>query len=1020
MAYLFTKTPIACSRKNALRVCMLVWIVLSNFINTLQAQDVLAGLTSNGGADGLGTMFSIKTNGTAFSVLQNFIDYGKAPHGDLFKDTDGNFYGMTNLGGTYNQGTIFKMTPAGAVTILRHLNSPVDGGNPYGELIKGTDGFFYGMTSAGGNNTYGTIFKISTDGSSFTVLRHLSYATDGTNPRGHLVQAGDGNFYGVTYSGGANGLGTIFRITPTGTFTTLKSFNSTTDGNRSYNSLTLATDGNLYGITYYGGTYGYGTIFKITTAGAYTVIKSLNGPVDGGYAQSDLIQGKDGLLYGTCSSYGTYGNGTIFKVSTTGVYTVLRHLSSGKDGGYPYGGLYQNTDGTFYGLTRTGGTGTAGTAYKITSAGVYTVLHSFVAETEGSTPNGAFVKGNDNNLYATTSSDGTYTFGTAFKMTTAGVVTTLIKFNESGKGNVPMESLVKGTDSAYYGTTSAGGTYNYGTIFKRCGNTFTILKSLNKNIDGGTPQGSLVQATDGSFYGTCSEGGSAGYGTIFKITAGGVYKVLKHFTGTDGGNPSGSLIQATDGFLYGMTRNGGSGGGGVAFKISTAGVYTLLHTFVYATEGLNPEGDFVQATDGNFYGMTTSNGKILKMTAAGTVTVLKNFTSGADGYIPFGSLIQAKDGKLYGMTSSGGTYGYGTIFNITTTGTYKVMKHFNPTPDGKIPKGKLLQANDGNFYGLTSLGGTNNAGTLFKITAAGAYSVLRHFTMATDGGNPFGSLIIAPVNNLIANAQNVTTNEDVAKSITLTGSGGSPLTFAITTQPKRGKLSGTGAVRTYTPNANVVGKDSFAFAVSVGCIASTPAMVRITINAVADTPVLAPIGNKSVVKNSTLSFTATATDADGGQKITYSLIGAPAGASINATSGLFTFTPTTTGNFSFKVPATDNSALLLYDEESITVTVTNTLTAIIQSSAVEAIAEKPVATIYPNPVLDKAFITLSTNAEKVTVRVIDINGKVVSSNIYSTGGKNRIELDATQLSRGIYFAEVQTTESRTTMRFIRQ
>ncbi|MBG9378660.1 T9SS type A sorting domain-containing protein [Panacibacter sp. DH6] len=1020
MAYLFTKTPNALKRTTALRACLLCYIALSSFF-TSQAQDVLAGLTSNGGADGLGTMFTIKTNGSAFAVLQNFIDYGKAPQGDLFKDTDGNFYGMTCNGGTYNQGTIFKMTPGGVVTILRHLNSPVDGGNPYGELIKGTDGFLYGVTSGGGNNTYGTIFKIMPDGSSFTVLRHLTYATDGTNPRGHLVQANDGNFYGITYGGGANGLGTIFKITPTGTFTTLKSFNSTTDGNRSYNSLTPGTDGNLYGITYYGGTYGYGTIFKITTAGVYTVIKSLNGPVDGGYSQSDLVQGKDGLLYGTCSSYGTYGNGTIFKVTTTGTFTVLRHLASGKDGGYPYGGLYQNTDGTFYGLTRTGGTGSAGTAYKITSAGVYTVLHSFLPDTEGSTPNGAFTKGNDNNLYAMTSTGGTFTFGTAFKMTTAGAVTTLVKFNESGKGNIPMESLVKGTDSAYYGTTREGGTYNHGTIFKRCGNTFTILKSLNKSVDGGYPQGSLIQATDGSFYGMCYDGGTSGYGTIFKITAGGVYKVLKHFTGiADGGNPTGSLVQATDGFLYGMTRNGGSGGGGVAFKISTAGVFTLLHTFVYATEGSNPEGDLLQATDGNFYGMTTSNGRIFKMTSTGTVTVLKTFVSGTDGYIPFGSLIQAKDGKLYGMTTSGGTYSYGTIFNITTTGTYKVMKHFNPTPDGKVPKGKLLQANDGSFYGLTSAGGTNNAGTIFKITTAGAYSVLKHFAMAADGGNPFGSLVIAPVNNLVANAQNVTTNEDVAKAITLTGSGGSPLTFAITTQPKRGKLTGTGAVRTYTPNANVAGKDSFAFSVSIGCIASAPAMVRITINAVADTPVLASIGNKSVVKNSNLTFTATATDADAGQKITYSLIGAPAGASINSTTGVFTWTPATAGNFSFKVRATDNSTLLLYDEESITVTVTNTLTAITQSAATAIAEEKTMATIYPNPVHDKAYITLNASQGKVTVRILDVNGKAISANVYDAGGKNRIDIDAAQLSRGIYFAEVQTPEGRTTLRFIKQ
>jgi hypothetical protein len=172
--------------------------------------------------------------------------------------------------------------------------------------------------------------------------------------------------------------------------------------------------------------------------------------------------------------------------------------------------------------------------------------------------------------------------------------------------------------------------------------------------------------------------------------------------------------------------------------------------------------------------------------------------------------------------------------------------------------------------------------------------------------------------------QSITTAEDVSKKITLTGSGGSPLTFAVVTNPKHGKVSGAGAIKTYKPKANYSGKDSFTFVVSVGCLSSGPATVKITVTPVADTPVLAPIGNKSVVKNTTLTFTAMATDADKGETISFSLIGAPAGAAINKTSGVFTWTPSTAGSFTFKVRATDNSPLALYDEEQIKVTVTNT------------------------------------------------------------------------------------------------
>src|SRR5262245_26682556 len=152
------------------------------------AQDVLVGLTSNGGEQGGGTVFSMKNNGSNFSVIKGFANWGTSPNGDLYKDADGNFYGMMNTGGTYGSGTIFKMTSSGAVTILRHLNSATDGATPNGELIKGTDGNLYGMTTTGGTNGYGTIFKISTTGT-FTMLRHFSFSTDGSNPRGHLVQA---------------------------------------------------------------------------------------------------------------------------------------------------------------------------------------------------------------------------------------------------------------------------------------------------------------------------------------------------------------------------------------------------------------------------------------------------------------------------------------------------------------------------------------------------------------------------------------------------------------------------------------------------------------------------------------------------------------------------------------------------------------------------------------------------------------------------------------------------------------
>jgi uncharacterized repeat protein (TIGR03803 family) len=973
---------------------------------------VLIGLTSNGGPQGKGTAFTIKPSGNDFNLLKGFSDWGKAPNGDLYKNDDGNFYGMTSVGGTYDYGSIFTITPEGNVTILKQLNSFTDGATPLGELIKGTDGNFYGMTSAGGTNGYGVIFKITPAGV-YTVLRHLAFSTDGTNPKGHLVQAADGNFYGITYGGGANLGGTIFKITPSGTFTVLRALNKTTDGGNSYSSLTLGSDGSLYGITNSGGTLGFGTIFKITTSGTFTVLRNFNGTTDGGSSQSDLLLASDGNFYSMCYGGGNNGNGTIFKITPGGTYTVLKHLSSSVDGALPYGNLYQNSDGVLYGMMKNGGASGNGTAFKITTSGTYTVLHSFVSATEGATPTGGFTKGNDGNLYGMTTYGGTLTGGTAFKMTTSGTVTVIANFNGAAQGNAPLETLVKGADNAYYGTASSGGEFGYGTIFKICGGTTTVLHSFSKTTEGSVPKGSLIQATDGNFYGMTSEGGTNNSGTIFKITPNGNYSVIRHLSAVaDGSNPQGSLVQGTDGLLYGITYAGGSSGSGTIFKIATTGTYTVLRHLTYANDGANTEGSLVQGTDGNFYGMTSNNARIFKISSTGTFTVLRTLTSSTDGTSPLGSLVLSADGNFYGTTSTGGTFGGGTIFKISSSGTFSVLKHLNATPDGKMPKGNLLVASDGNFYGTTSSGGTNNIGTIFKITPSGTYTVLRNFTMSTDGGSPNGSLILAAVNNIVANPLTITTDEDKKKAFTMTGSGGSPLTFTIVTQPVKGSITEDFK---YKPNKNYAGTDSFFYISSVGCLSSAPAKVSVTVTSVPDAPVLDPIGNKSVAKNNTLSFTATAKDVDKGQTITFSLISAPAGATIGSTNGKFSWTPTATGSFTFKVRVTDNDNPPLFDEESITVTVTSFGEKTMESNEQELIQE----VIYPNPAQSVFNISLNNHPDEVTVTLLDVKGSVVRRATFESAGKNSISMDVVDLQNGMYVVQLMMDGKVQYLKFVK-
>jgi uncharacterized repeat protein (TIGR03803 family) len=340
--------------------------------------------------------------------------------------------------------------------------------------------------------------------------------------------------------------------------------------------------------------------------------------------------------------------------------------------------------------------------------------------------------------------------------------------------------------------------------------------------------------------------------------------------------------------------------------------------------------------------------------------------------------------------------------------------------DGFDPKGSLVRGSDGNFYGLNSSGGTYNGGSIFKVTPVGVFTVLRHLNPATDGGTPLGSLVIQKA-AVSALPQSVTTAEDIAKAITLTNTGsGTSITYAVTTPPKNGTLSGTGAGRTYTPKTNFYGRDSFYFTTTWGCQTSAPAKVLITVTPVNDAPILSAIGNKTIALGTTLSFTAMATDVDAGQTKTFTLVTPPAGAVINTTSGLFTWKPTSAGTYSVKVRVTDNGSPVLYDEEIITVTVNQSLTTASVQEYMQPVAEPTKATLYPNPVTDKFFVTVPDTETFVMMRIVDMNGRVQNRITYSATGKNRVECSALALPAGLYLVEIYFLSGKQTLKFIKQ
>jgi uncharacterized repeat protein (TIGR03803 family) len=779
--------------------------VLYNF-NTIKSGDqpqaaltpgpngVYYGTTDIGGTSDNGTVFELipASGGSGWTqkVIHKFTGPpdGATPSSGLLLGKNGVLYGVTGTGGTAGDGVIFKLTPPASgpgdwtETILHNFEGGNDGVGPYGTLIADKNGVLYGSAVGGGSANAGVVFSLTPPAAgkkewTEAVLYTFQGSPDGVNPTDGLVRDDTGAIYGMTSAGGTNGAGMVYCLTApatgqgTWTETVLYNFAGSPDGSFPNGGLVRDGTGALYGVTFGGGTDGWGAIFSVTppaagqTGWTENVLYSFTGGADGGSPDNTLVLDPDGTLYGT-NNFNSLGYGNVFALTPPAQgqsgWTEATLVNFDWTNGANPIGLVLNANGALIGTTYDGGTaeGNGGLVFKLTppkkdaSAWGYEILHRFpYTRNDAEDPAGALLREKSGALFGGASFGGTHNHGAVFKLIppaaggTAWQETVIHSFN-GANGSQATGPLLEGKDGVLYGVTTAGGPFGgsiggYGTVYALTpsvgGQEAWIEKILYAftgvaNSDGEFPACGLIADASGALYGTTGSGGIAttgqqeGNGTVFQLIppvkekGAWTTSVIYRFSGPDGTAPQGSLLLGQNGELYGTTYIGGSAGEGVVFELTPS------------------------ATPGSPW----------------TETVLYSFndTNGNDGAIPGEQqLISDSSGALYGTTSQGGLYGYGTIFKLTppssggTTWTETLLHSFNGS-DGVDPYVGLLAGADA-FYGVAPQGGALNWGSIFKLTppASGTdwnVTVLHSFNFEYDRGGvgPNGALIQDPKGNL--------------------------------------------------------------------------------------------------------------------------------------------------------------------------------------------------------------------------------------------------------------------------------
>lgn len=619
-----------------------------------------------------------------------------------------------------------------------------------GAMVLGTDGMWWGTTGSGGAYGYGTVYKVSADGSRFQTVISFN-GNNGERLMCGLADDGSGSLWGATNEGGSSDLGTVYKVNvTTGVMTTVFEFDGSS-GVRPIGGLVNDGNGYMWGTTSEGGTDYRGTVFKVQiSTGTLTTVANISGGAGntGSRPAAPMTVGSGGFLWGTTEEGGSNGCGTLFKISMASgaLTTVINFTGDGTQnkGTRPVTSLILD-EGFLWGTTSEGGGPGYGTVFKVSeSTGVLTTVVQFAQSgptNPGSYPKGGLVR-SGGFFWGTTIQDGDAGGGTLFKVdVVTGTLTNVFSFPSFTEapehGSHPIGTLASDGAGHLWGATEGGASIGAGTVFRVNTATGALETLIDLGLSTGfEPMASLVPDGAGSFWGTTARGGAVDAGTIYKLDpATGFRTKVAEFTGATGGNkgaaPEAMLCPDGAGWLWGVTT-GGSKTLGSVFKvnISTGQLATVAEFTGNGNgthRGAGPRGFLLGGAAGTFWGTTSEGGEhgkgtIFKMdTASGTLTTIADFDdAGLPGYAPYAGLTNDGAGFLWGTTVIGGPGGDSTFFKInlaTEAVTHLPLFSEQGGDDkGSYPVAALLHDGADHLWGTTQFGGEHGGyGTVFKV-----------------------------------------------------------------------------------------------------------------------------------------------------------------------------------------------------------------------------------------------------------------------------------------------------------------